>query len=276
VLPREEYVEQAYLFRDLPERAGQAIPEQELLLQVKHELLAITKLPMAIDFLLAELKHRGVMSLGMQRLAHYFTPFQTFLIDESEQERGRFDFQTALKILQVEADYRSRSDSRQGCFFYQFESLCRNRLNYDRGLKAIADDPIYDQNWREWILVVRRELGLTDIADLIYGRSEDFINYRRRRLGDDEPYNLPILFGEKEGKIAFANRRKDPLLLFAAMQRHLGYPTVPRLEPIDQTPMLIPQMQRRIERLEMRIKLFEEEQRQGIDITKFYSQAKNE
>ncbi len=68
-----------------------------------------------------------------------------------------------------------------------------------------------------------------------------------------------------------ANRRKDPLFLFAAMQRHLGYPPVPKLEPIDPLPSLIPQMQRSIERLESRIKLLEEEQRGGIDITKFYN-----
>ena len=37
-----------------------------------------------------------------------------------------------------------------------------------------------------------------------------------------------MLFGEKEGRIAMANRRKDPLYLFSALQRHLGYPSVPR------------------------------------------------
>ncbi len=271
MLPREEYVEQAYFFRILGERLGQDIPLQDLLLQGKHELLASTKLPMAVDFLLAELKHRGVLSLGMQQLAHYFTTFQTFLMSEAELDRGRFDFKTALKILQVEAEYRANSDSRQGFFFFQFETLCRNRLNYDRGLKAISQDPVYDKDWHDWILVVRQQLGLVDIADLIYGRSQDFVQYRQRRLGEDEIFDLPILFGEKEGKIALANRRKDPLFLFAAMQRHLNYPKVPRLDPIDNSLQLLPQLMRRMERLEARIKLFEEEQRQGIDITKFFT-----
>ncbi len=54
------------------------------------------------------------------------------------------------------------------------------------------------------------------------------------------------------------------------MQRHLAYPAVPKFEPIDPLPSLIPQLQRSIERLETRIKLLEEEQRGGIDITKFY------
>jgi hypothetical protein len=57
------------------------------------------------------------------------------------------------------------------------------------------------------------------------------------------------------------------------MQRHLGYPHVPKRETVDQTLEMIPQMQRRIERLEARMKLMEDEQRQGIDITKFYGKS---
>jgi hypothetical protein len=274
MLSREEYVEQAYLFRVLLERLGQNTPIQDLFEHVKQELLATTKLVMAVDFLLSDMKHLGIMSSGMRRLAHYFSPFQAFLVEESENDRGRFDLQTAFQILRAEADYRANSDSRQGMFFYQFESLCRNRLNYDRGLKAIAEDPAYDDAWTEWILLVRKQLGLVDIADLIYTRSQEFENYRRQRLGpQDAPAGHRWLFGEKEGKIARAHRQKEPLFLFAAMQRHLGYPSVPRPVPADESVHLIPQLMRRMERLETRIKLFEEEQRQGIDITKFYNKA---
>ena len=98
--------------------------------------------------------------------------------------------------------------------------------------------------------------------------------YRKRHLGEDAEADYPILFGEREGKIAFANRRKEPLFLFAAMQRHLGYPAVPRREVRDTAIEMIPQMHRRIERLETRLKFMEDEQRQGIDITKFYSANK--
>jgi len=272
-LPREEYVEQAYLFRTLCERFSDGIPMQDLLMQVHHEMLATTKLPMAISFLATELKHRGVMAVGMQQLSHYFSPWQAFLVSESESDRGRFDTNMALRILQGEAEYRSTSENPQGIFFYQFEAMCRNRLNYDRGLKAMSEDAGYDPDWREWILVVRRQLGLVDLADLIYGRSEAFVEYRRSRLGNDwTPLDYAMLFGEKEGRIAFANRRKDILYLFAAMQRHLGYPAVPRpvvvVNPVDQ----IPQLHRRLERLESRIQIMEEERRQGIDISKFYGQ----
>ena len=270
-LPREEWVEQAYLYRVLLERIGRDVSLQDLLLNVKHELLATTKLPMAIDFLLAELKHVGVMAEGMRRIGHYFTSFQSFVVAESERDRGRFDFRMALQILHKEAAYRAENSNPQGVFFYQFESLSRNRLTYDTGLKAMSDDPIYNEDWKQWILVVRRELGIVELADLIYGRSEDFVAYRKRRLGPDAKAELPILFGEKEGKISLANRRKDPLYLFAAMQRHLGYPAVPRPERIDNTHEMIPQMQRRLERLEHRLKLLEEENREGIDITRFYN-----
>jgi hypothetical protein len=270
MLEREEYVEQAYLFRVLVERLPQDMPLQELFRQVREELLASSKLPMAVDYLRAELEHSGEFGPAMAKLSHYFAPFQTYVVQEAEDDRGRFDLLTALEILRAEAMYRASNASRQGIFLFQFETLCRNRLKYDRGLKAIAADPLYDSDWREWILTVRREVGIIDIADLLYVRSEHYQQRRRIQAGEDLPPQKPVLFGEKEGKIALANRGKDPLFLFAALQRHLGYPIVPRLKPADQTPQLIPQLMRRVERLESRLKMVEEEQREGLDITKFY------
>lgn len=273
-LPRDEWIEQAYLYRAMLDRLGEETSLQDLLAMIGHELLATTNLSKAVSFLLAELKHTGVMAAGMARLSHYFTSFQTFLVAQSENDRGRFDFRMALRIMQREAEYRADNVSRQGVFFYQFECLCRNRLSYDGGLAAMADDPIYDEDWRQWLLIVRRQLGLVDLADLIYGRSEDFVAYRKRRLGPDAQTPVAILFGEKEGKIAYANRRRDPLYLFSAMQRHLSYPSIPRPERIDTSREVIPQMQRRIERLESRIKLMEDEQRAGgIDLSRFFGKG---
>ncbi len=272
MLPQEEYVEQAYFFQTLLERIGQNIPLQELMEQVKFELLASTKLPMAIDLLLGELKHTGQMHGGMAMLSHYFVPFQTFLIAEAETDRGRFDYRTALQILAAEAQYRSHEklDS-QGLFFFQFEAISRNRLTYDRGLKAMSEDPVYSSPWKEWLLILRRQLGFVDLADMIFARSQLYFDRSQRFAATAA--EAPVLFGLAEGRIAGANRRKDPLFLFAAMQRHLGYPTVPRLEPIDPLPALVPQLQRRLERLELRIKIMEEEQRGGLDITKHYKSA---
>lgn len=270
-LPREEYVEQAYLFRTVSERLPENMPLQELLAQARAELLATTKLPMAVDFMLSELLHGGAFAPAMDRLKHYFAPFQAFLIREAESERGRFDFRMAMVILQREAEYRASEPSPQGLFLYQFESLCRNRLSYDRGLAAMAGDSVYDEAWRDWILEVRRQVGLIDLADMIYVRSEHFWARQARRMDEPAEPTRPILFGDKEGKIALANRRKDPLYFFAALQRHLNYPSVPRPQPIDESKHLLPQALRRLERLETRIKLLEEEQRGGIDITKFYN-----
>jgi hypothetical protein len=270
MLEREEYIEQAYFFRALGDRMKQNLAAQELLVMLKQEILATTKLPLAIDFMASELRLHGVFAPAMEKLPHYFSPFQTFVVAEAERERGRFDFQIALEILEREARWRAEGASRQGAFLYQFECLCRNRLGYDRGLAAMARDPIYDDDWREWILTVRRQVGIVEIADLIFVRSEHYARERRRRGLDQEAPEKPVLFGEKEGKIALANRQRDPLYLFSALERHLSYPTVPRPKPVDETKQLLPNLLRRVDRLEARIKLLEEEQKGGIDLSKFF------
>jgi hypothetical protein len=292
-LSREEYIEQAHFFRALGERLVENIPTQEVLASVREEVLATTKLPMALDFLLGELRHEGVLGPAMTLLPHYFTPFQAFVVQESENERLRFDLRIGLEILRVEAEYKAGEPTRQGIFLYQFESLCRNRLGYDRGLDAVARDPAFDETWRDWILKVRRQIGMVDIADLIYVHSEyywqrqgipssidnpSFSRDAERSAPDanDALHAAPddnaivVLFGEREGRIALANRRKDPLFLFSSLQRQLGYPAVPRQKPADKEQALLPQLARRLEQLEMRLKILEEEQRGGIDLSQFY------
>jgi hypothetical protein len=298
-LGREEYIEQAHFFRALAERLRENVPAQEVLVSVREEVLATTKLPLAIDFLLAELRHAGTFGTAMSRLEHYFTPFQAFVVGEAENERSRFDLRVGLEILGREADYRAAEPSRQGIFLYEFEALSRNRLGYDRGLEAVARDPAFDAAWREWIRTIRRQISLVDLADLIYVHSE----YYRQRSDRGEPQrggkslesppedtaredaalraDLPtrpevtshaaVLFGEREGRIALANRRKDPLYLFASLQRQLGYPVVPRPEPAMAEQALLPQLARRVEQMELRLKLIEEEQRGGVDLTQFYA-----
>lgn len=272
LLDRSEYVEQAYLFQLLRERSAEEMPMQELLEQIRYELLSTTKLPFAIDYLLTELKHSGLMSPAMTRLAHYFTPFQAFLVHQAEEETGRFTMQTALQVLEAEANYRLKECTAAGLFFFQFEVLCRNRLHYDRGLTAISFDPIFSKDWAKWILQFRAQVGLVEIADLLFLASEEY-SERLIAAGQSLEGKGPFLFGRKEGRIAFGNRRKEPLFLFGALQRHLGYPTVPRPQRRDENQDVIPQLMRRMERLESRIKLMEEERRASLDITKFYKKA---
>ena len=270
MLDREEYIEQAYFFRVLGERMERNLATQDLLVALREEILATTKLPMALDFLASELRLSGVFAPAMTRLAHYFTTFQTFVVAEAERERGRFDFLVALQILEREAKYRAEGATRPGMFVYQFEAICRNRLGYDRGLEAMAHDTLYDADWRDWILAVRRQVGFVDFADLVYLRSEHYAQTRARQ--GELPSDKPILFGEKEGRIALANRQKEPLYLFSALERQLNYPSVPRPKPVDESRWVLPNLIRRVERLESRIKLMEEEARGGLDITKFYGQ----
>lgn len=269
LLDRSEYIEQGYLYQLLRERIAQQMPMQDLLEQARFELLTTTNLPIAIDYLLAELKHSGLMAPAMQKMAHYFTAFQAYLIAQAEHETGRFPMQTALSVLEAEAKYRALSATPQGLFFFQFEVLCRNRLNYDKGLTAISNDPAFDTAWASWILMLRAQIGLVDFADLLFLASDEY-RVRLEEAGESSADKGPFLFGRKEGRIALGNRRKEPLFLFSAMQRHLGYPAVPRPQPRNENPDLIPQLMRRMERLEARLKLMEEERRAGLDITKFY------
>ena len=242
---------------------------QELLASIREEVLSTTKMPLAIDFMASELRHHGMLSTAMGRLSHYFTAFQTHVMAEAENERGRLDFGVALEILRREAEYRAGSPTLQGCFLYQFETLCRNRLGYDRGLEAIAADPIYNDDWRQWIDTLRRQIGLVDFADMIYVRSEYYL-LQKARAGQPATPEKPVLFSQQEGKIALANRRKDPLLLFSALERHLGHPGVPKPKPPDRSRDLLSLALTRLERLEARVKLLAEEQKGGIDLEKFY------
>ena len=273
MLDREEYIEQAYLFRSFGERIVAGIAAQEALAAIGQEVLATSKLPLAIGYLVGELKLVGTLLTAMARLPHYFAAFQTFVMAAAEEEGGRFDIRTALAILEREAAYRAEGAMPQGLFFYRFECLSRNRLDYGRGLAAVAADDIFDANWKSWIGTVARQVGLVDLADLVFVRSPEYWRLGKREAllaGKEEPApDRAILFGEKEGRIARANRGKDPLFFFAALERQLGYPSIPRVKtaaPAAESPSVLA---RRLERLEMRVKLLEEEGRGGIDLSRF-------
>lgn len=275
ILPREEYIEQAYLFKALQGRLTSNEPVQEILVQLREEILSTTKLPMAIDFLLAEVRHVGTMSTAMKKLPHYFTQFQIFIIEQAEDEHGRFDMRVAFLILEAEAKFRSENKQPVAMFFFQVETLCRNCLDYDYGLQAIAMDPIYDGDWQRWILEVRHQLGLVELADLIYVNSEYYVKKMKNAPGDQEDSDRVILFGEKEGRIALANRKKELHYLFSSLQRQLGYPAVPRPSKRDPAIDLLPKLTKLVERMEVRIKLLEDEQRQsGIDLNQFMRDQK--
>jgi len=263
MLDRDEYVEQAFFFNAFRERVETDVPTQDALAVLRAEVLAATKLPMAIDFLLTEVKYSGLISPAMIHLNHYFTPFQAYVIQKSEELGGKFDFRIALRILENEAKYRSESPTPQGLFFYEFETLCRNKLGYETGLVAISRDTIFDDDWQSWILSLHDDLGVIDLAEMIFQRSEFCVQKYFVPTG-------PLLFSEREGRIAHATIGRDPVYLFSALSRHLNYPSVPRQQRAIEEENLIPQLKRRIELLENRLILLDEELRGGINLNRFY------
>ncbi|MBL8822245.1 MAG: hypothetical protein JNJ77_06615 [Planctomycetia bacterium] len=260
VLNPEEYIEQEYFFRTFRERHQDGRPSQEILDRIHEELLSTTRLPLAVQFMAVELKHSGLLGTAMTHLSHYFNPFQAFIIAKAEEEGKRFSMDIALKILEDEARYRSYQPIPEALFVFQFEVLCRNRLGYDHGMNAMMLDSFYDQEWREYLETVRRNIGEIEFADLVFVRSEAYAAKHRQKY-PEKP--LPrVLFGEKEGKIARANRGRDPLYLFAALQRHLGYPPVPyiraKTNPLEQLPTLVAKLRE----MEQRVKLIENDLRE--------------
>ena len=154
------------------------------------------------------------MGPAMARIGHYFTPFQAHVVTQAEVDLSRFPMESALLLLEREAKYKAEGPSLPGLFVYQFEAVSRNRLGYNKGLEAMAADPFYAEDWRDYIVTLRARIGDVDFADLIYVRSAFFVTERRRLHPDFAP-KFPTLFGEKEGKIARANRGRDPLYLFS-------------------------------------------------------------
>jgi hypothetical protein len=153
-----------------------------------------------------------------------------------------------------------------GLFIFQFESLSRNRLGYTKGLTAMARDPFYPEDWQDYILMLQTRLGDVDFADLIFVRSAYYLR-ERQKLNPEFVPKYPVLFGEREGKIARANRGRDPMFLFSALQRQLGYPEVPRPRRPDELEARVLLLEQKISQLENRLKLAESEINQDLDLS---------
>ena len=93
------------------------------------------------------------------------------------------------------------------------------------------------------------------------------VTHQRRRNPDCSP-KFPILFSE-EGKISRANRGRDPLHLFAAPGRQLGYREVPRPRRPDEAEARIALLERRALLLENRFKALEAEGPREINLGQF-------
>ena len=268
VHPAEEYVEQAYFFHSCRERQMEGRAMQEILAQLDQEILATTKLPYAIQFMLAELRHSGQISQACARLPHYFTPFQAYVLEQAELDNSRLSFEQALLILQREAEYRAATPTPAGLFIFEIETMSRNRLGYMEGLKRLQLDSFFDDDWCQYLELVRAQLGSRELPELVFARSESFVTLRRREDPDYEP-SFDVLFGEREGRIAQANIGRDPMFFFAALQRQLGYPEVPRPPKQDSTTGRLEKFARTILRLEEKLRVIEQELHGGVDLSQF-------
>ena len=109
------------------------MPAQDVLARVGEELLSTTRLPLAVSFLATDIKGDGLMAPAMARIGHYFTPFQTHVVDQAEEDISRFSMDQGLLVLEREAKFKADGPTLPGLFVYQFEALSRNRLGYGRG-----------------------------------------------------------------------------------------------------------------------------------------------
>ena len=265
---RAECIEQAYFFRTFRERLAENFPAQEILARAHDEVLATTNLPIALQYLSTELNHSGSLGNGFARLPHYFTPFQTYVIRQAEEEGKRFTMPVGLLILEREAAYKAGDPTPAGLFVFQLESIIRNRLGYTPGLTAVAADPYYGPEWKAQAEIVRRQIGIVEVAELVYLRSIQYVTDQRR---DDPSYlpSLPPLFNDKEGRIARASIGRDPLFLFAALQRQLNYPEVPRPKPRDDVSTKLEATEAKLREMESRLRMLESEVRGTFDPTQF-------
>jgi len=274
-LPKEEYIEQEYFFQTYRQRLQDRIPAQEILRTIQEELLNTCRLPLAIDILRTEILHSGQIAPAMRRLPHYFTSFQTFVMEQAEDETARFVLIAALQILEREARYRADDVSPSGLFMYQLECIARNRLGYHSGLTAMANDDMFDSQWKQWFQYLMLQLGVHELAGLVYRASACYQARREvRAAGQPSAAESPVLFEDQTGRIARANIGRDPAYFFAALQRQLNYPSVP-IPPKAETEKIPPVVESRLMRVEQRLKLLEMEQKDGIDLSQFYGKHRS-
>ena len=172
VLEREEYIEQVYFFRTLRERLVDGLPSQEILARIGEELLSTTKLPIAVSFLHAEMKSTGVMGPAMERISHYFTPFQAHVVSQAENDTSRFPMEQALLVLEREAKFKSEGPVARRPFSC-FSSRRSRATGWDttRGSPAWRPTRFTPKTGKTTSSPCRTRLGDVDFADLIFVRS---------------------------------------------------------------------------------------------------------
>ena len=119
-------------------------------------------------------------------LPHYFTPFQAFVIQESENERLRFDLRVGLEILRREAEYRAGEPTRAG----HFSLSVRSAVPQSAGLRPRAGGGCRRSGVRRNVARLDSQAAAADrhgrIADLIYVHSEYYWQRKRTAGVEDD------------------------------------------------------------------------------------------
>ena len=227
VLEREEYIEQVYFFRAVRERLVDGLPSQEILAQIGEELTVNNQA--AHRRLLSACRNEGNRRHGARhgRIAHYFTPFQAHVVSQAENESSRFPMEQALLVLEHEAKFKAEQPAWHRALRVSIRGARANRLGYNKGLAAMAADPLYTEDWQDYILTLRTRLGDVDFADLIFVRSEQFVQERRRNPNPEFQPKFPVLFGAKGGKSPGPTAAAIPCISLQPFSARLGYPEVP-------------------------------------------------
>ena len=128
-------------------------------------------------------------------------------------------------------------------------------------------DPFYDPDWRDFLALVQapdrrgrfRRYRVFALAVLCAGSAV---------VGRLCSAGLAIVWREG-GQDRQGQSRPRPLYLFAALQRQLGYPEVPRSKPKDDVGSRIEALKVKIRELETRLKLVEGEVQGRVDLSEF-------
>ena len=137
---------------------------------------------------------------------------------------------------------------------------------------------------------------MVDIADVIYVHSEYYWQRQRTARADSTAARGPreCRRAATEERARHRRQRTTPSSSSASAKAASPWPIARRIrcscsprctgswatrrcpasKPADKEQALLPQLARRLEQLEMRLKIIEEEQRGGLDLTKFYEQPR--
>ena len=124
---------------------------------------------------------------------------------------SRFSMEQALLILEREAKYKSENPARRPVHFPVRVSVAKPAGLHPGTGAAMSADPLYTEDWRDYILMLQTRLGDVDFAKPHPSYYAHFVKERRKTNPEFEP-KYPTLFGEREGKIARANRGRDPVI----------------------------------------------------------------